>query len=167
MSAQKKGFTLVELLVVISVIAILSVIGLTLYTSVLRGARDTKRKADLTAISRALEQYKAANGIYPAGPAWSDLADSWGTFASTISPYIAQPPTDHKNGGSGRAEDWYVYGYVALSSRASYRLCANLENNSDSARNVDYPTVPTANPPAKSCSEDANKWGDFQVVSQQ
>lgn len=55
-SAQdKRGFTLVELMVVISIISILSVIGIVLYSNAQKSARDTKRKADINAIVTAME----------------------------------------------------------------------------------------------------------------
>ncbi len=50
-----RGFTLVELLVVISIISILSIIGITIFTGVQKGARDAKRKEDLDAITKVLE----------------------------------------------------------------------------------------------------------------
>src|ERR1035437_10377472 len=59
------GFTLVELMVVISIIAILSMIGLTIYTSAQKSARDGKRRADLLTIQTALEQYRVEHGQCP------------------------------------------------------------------------------------------------------
>src|SRR5260221_10781429 len=60
-SAQK-GFTLVELMVTISIIAILTTIGLVVYTGVQAGARDAKRKGDMDAFSSAYEtNYDAFN----------------------------------------------------------------------------------------------------------
>lgn len=53
----KRGFTLIELLVVITIIAILAVIGLTVFSGVQRNARDAKRKADIDAISNAMEAH--------------------------------------------------------------------------------------------------------------
>lgn len=60
-----KGFTLVELLVVISIIAILSTFAIGSYTNVQKNARDAKRKADLAVIQSYLEQYHADAGFYP------------------------------------------------------------------------------------------------------
>lgn len=52
-------------MVVISIIAILSTIGLTVYTTAQRAARDGKRKADILEIQKALEQYYALKREYP------------------------------------------------------------------------------------------------------
>ena len=62
----KRGFTLVELLITVSIIAILSVIGLVIYTKFIQNARDAKRQADLKSIQSALEQYFADQFKYPA-----------------------------------------------------------------------------------------------------
>lgn len=59
------GFTLVELLVVLSIIATLIVIGLVSYTKVLQDARDSKRQSDLSFIQSALEAYYSDQFYYP------------------------------------------------------------------------------------------------------
>lgn len=72
MSAQKLvqiknsfGFTLVELLVVITIIAILSIIGLTIFTSVQKSARDANRISSINAIAKAMEvHYHGETGEY-------------------------------------------------------------------------------------------------------
>lgn len=62
---RQQGFTLVELLVVIAIIAILAVIGLTVFTGLQRGARDAQRRADIEAITRALEaNYNTSTAQY-------------------------------------------------------------------------------------------------------
>ena len=60
------AFTVVELLVVMSIILVLA--GLILATSSYvhnKGAR-SRAEAEIAAMSAALENYKADNGIYPA-----------------------------------------------------------------------------------------------------
>ncbi len=50
-----KGFTLIELMVAISIIAVLSTIGMVAYSKVQLLGRDARRKQDLRAIAQALE----------------------------------------------------------------------------------------------------------------
>jgi prepilin-type N-terminal cleavage/methylation domain-containing protein len=53
-----QGFTLVELMVAIAILAILSVAGLIIYTGAQKNARDARRREDVAAISTALETNK-------------------------------------------------------------------------------------------------------------
>ena len=67
-SALKQlGFTLIELMVVVAIIAILMSGGILAFTNAQQNARDARRRADLDAISKAMEQYyQNNNGQYPA-----------------------------------------------------------------------------------------------------
>ncbi len=63
--SQKKGFTLIELMVVISIISLLSVIVLTSLQAARQKARDSKRVSLVTQYTTALELYKLDHGYYP------------------------------------------------------------------------------------------------------
>ena len=62
---KEKGFTLLELLVVIGIIGLLASILVINLTSARRRARDTKRVADIRNIQTATEDYYGKNGKYP------------------------------------------------------------------------------------------------------
>lgn len=64
-NATAKGFTLVELLVVISIIGLLSSIVLSSLSVARSKARDTQRISDIHNLQTALELYRASNGAYP------------------------------------------------------------------------------------------------------
>ena len=52
------GFTLIELMVAIAIVAILAVVGLVVYSNLQRQARDARRTQDLSAVANALEANK-------------------------------------------------------------------------------------------------------------
>lgn len=62
-----RGFTLVELLVVLAIIALLSSIVLTSLNAARVKARDATRKSQTVEFEKALELYYARNGNYPCG----------------------------------------------------------------------------------------------------
>lgn len=62
---KRRGFTLIELLIVIAIIGILATIIVISYTNAQAKARDNKRKADLQAVSSAVEMYYADKKQYP------------------------------------------------------------------------------------------------------
>ncbi len=62
---SQKGFTIVELLIVIVVIAILAAISIVAYTGVQENARNTQRAANAKAVIDAANAYNAENGSFP------------------------------------------------------------------------------------------------------
>ena len=62
---KQAGFTIVELLIVIIVIAILATLVITAYNGVQAKARDAKRETDFSTLKKALEIFHAENGGYP------------------------------------------------------------------------------------------------------
>ena len=59
------GFTLIELMVVMSLIVILASIGLTVYTNSVIRAKESVLKEDLFRMRDAIDQYYADKGKYP------------------------------------------------------------------------------------------------------
>ncbi len=62
---SQKGFTIVELLIVIVVIGILAALVITTYSGIQQKGRNTERQTDLKAVQGQLEAYYAQNGAYP------------------------------------------------------------------------------------------------------
>lgn len=60
------GFTLIELMVTIAIIAILAAVGLVVYSTAQKSGRISKRAQDLDALKTALVIYRSSNPSYPA-----------------------------------------------------------------------------------------------------
>src|SRR3989344_1560142 len=66
---KKSGFTLIELMVVIVILGVLSMVGITAFTSSQVRSRDAKRKADLANFQKSLEFYYNDYNSFPLGNA--------------------------------------------------------------------------------------------------
>ncbi len=142
---REKGFSLVELLVVVAIITILATIGISSFTSLQKNSRDAKRKSDLSIIQSSLEQYRADQGYYPASLTFGGSLKS----PSGTRTYIGEIPLDVQIPDPG---DDKQYHYVPSppscdnsqtdKNCTSYCLDANLENPSEAV---------------SSCSGDGNR----------
>lgn len=65
MKRRTSGFTIVELLIVIVVIAILAAITIVSYRGIQARALDARRESDMVSIRKKLEIFKAHKGYYP------------------------------------------------------------------------------------------------------
>lgn len=65
LSRRYQGFTIVELLIVIVVIAILAAISVVVYNGISARANDARRASDIKTVVRLIEAYNAENGNYP------------------------------------------------------------------------------------------------------
>ncbi len=113
----KPGFTLIEVLVAATIIALLTSIGVVSYQAANRQARDAKRKADLEQIRAALQIYRGDCGAYPASVSFGGSFTGNCTGSSVT--YMQQVPQDPKFG----------YSYKSLSTGTSYVLCAYVEGD--------------------------------------
>jgi len=97
---KQNGFTLVELLVVISIIGLLSTIVFSSFSRAREGSRVSKRVADLKQIENALELYYAVNKSYPITSGWRSECNAWGGFAARdvipglVPQYMGTMPSD-------------------------------------------------------------------------
>lgn len=64
LSGKTRGFTIVELLIVIVIIGILAAVSIVAYNGVQKSARDSVRKQDLTNLAKAIGLYAAEVGDY-------------------------------------------------------------------------------------------------------
>lgn len=62
---NNKGFTIVELLIVIVVIGILALLVITTYSGIQAKARNSKRQTDIQSVQTQLEAFFSQNGYYP------------------------------------------------------------------------------------------------------
>lgn len=136
MKRTNSGFSLVELLVVVSIVSILSAV---MYFNISAGSaqsRDVERKADLRTVAAALELYKNKNGRYPAGCRGATLVHNitvWSGQSGTnyacpsgnqyivgLAPeFIPSLPTDPRLNGT---DSGYVY--TVNNSGSVYKMMA-------------------------------------------
>lgn len=116
----KDAFTLIEILVVTTIIVLLTAGATVSYSKFSQQSRDARRKTDIEQIRAALEMYKSNKDSYP--------SDTEGT-TSLVPTYIKSIPTDPKNAS-------VVYPYdasptscdgTAASPCTDYTITATLE----------------------------------------
>lgn len=129
-----KGFTLVELLVVVGIIAILSVIAITIYSSTLQSSRDSKRTQDIQSITKALEaRYDAVTGEYP------ELKADWFIAPESQTPAVPADPLNGESSCYNESLCKYCFNptgsscaesdLTTFSGGSTFKICANLESN--------------------------------------
>lgn len=110
--SKQKGFTLLELLVVISIIGILLALGVVAFTTAQRKGRDAKRRADIKALQDGFEQYYAENS---------------GSYVD-----VCGAGTEYFPGGQpdDPMPDW---SYICTTNATGYIVCAQLETGGGNA----------------------------------
>ena len=105
----KKGFTLVELIVVITIIAVLTAVGVISYSGITKKSRDSRRMADLEKYRVALEMARQVGGTYPV-----DLP--------------ALVPTYLPGGVLSDPKTGFTYNYIPGNPKYTYSLYAQMED---------------------------------------
>ncbi len=155
----QKGFTMIELLIVVALIMILSGVGLGAYTISTTRSFDTQRKNDLNQIAKALESFNNDVNRYPLSSSGSILCyqkeDDTVTNPScagskltiridgVVTSYISIPSDPDE---SNR--------YVYESDGSTYELYARIQNTEDRDLILDESGEPLADPYGVSCGVD-------------
>jgi prepilin-type N-terminal cleavage/methylation domain-containing protein len=135
MWAKQKGFTIVELLIVIVIIAILAAVTVIAFNGVQARARDSQRMSDIKSINKAVKFYIVDNGHAPdfngncaveMGPDNSCYSNdmnggnSWSALQTALTPYIKTLPVDpcgepcfDKQQANGSSDGFFTYRYNA------------------------------------------------------
>ena len=114
---NKRGFTLIEILVAISIVAVLSAVSLSALGGTRKVSRDGKRKADMEQVRSALEIYRSDCSAYPT--ALPTPGGSLTASCPNLGTYLSAMPDDPIPGT-------YKYSYNRTGVN-TYNLCAHLE----------------------------------------
>lgn len=140
---KRKGFTLIEMLIVVAIIGILAGAVLVGLGPVQRGGRDSRRIADLRQVQNGLELYFNKCGYYPGGPAASGCTgfsqiSGWSSLVNSLTQSAIGVNNVPNDPSAGRN---YFYGTDSAGS--GYVLGAILEDSANPAlrQDIDGPNV--------------------------
>jgi type IV pilus assembly protein PilE len=135
MKLTTRGFTLVELMIVIAIIGVLAAALFPSMTGYLKRSRDTARQSGMKDITTSLGAFYADKERYPAASG-ATTSSSVSTAAGEleVSKYLPKwLPTDPQpslrdNGAGTGVNSNYGYGTGTVSSAPAYGVTAQLEN---------------------------------------
>lgn len=139
-SRKHKGFTLIEMLIVIVVIAILALIVIPRLLGAGRKAKEATLRGDLHQIRNAIQQFEADCGDYPAAAADLQTSPAAGSTGGTgvmldvtgwQGPYLRTPDDNLPVDPFTQAVDWTYTASTGHVQSASTLTALNGENYSD------------------------------------
>ncbi len=139
---RQAGFTIIEMLIVVTILAMLAGILIPVLEDAAKSSRDARRSADLKNCQAALESYKRVNGTYPdTGDEWfGDMSDNGGYgydaagyipgMVPDFLPALPKDPDSQYPTASG--------GYMYRSNATDYKFVVNESPESYPAGNPFY-----------------------------
>lgn len=125
LTKQKQGFTIIEVMIVLTIAGLILLIVFLAVPALQRNSRNTQRKNDISSILAAVNEYEGNNtGQLPSGVAWTspNLSLTGGTSAEAKLGYYT--------GGIGTAQ-----GDVQINTSATFPVAA-IANNATNDRVV-------------------------------
>lgn len=140
MVKSSKGFSLIELLVTISILTILALVAAMMYIGSQQGARDAQRQVDILNLVKAIETVKGSQ------PSYGGLMTSTNQFSTNTFPrdplssqsYCASPTASSTTASPDPTSNWGTScptgfvsvnntAYTAPSQTSQIKFCAWLE----------------------------------------
>ncbi|MDA0666842.1 MAG: prepilin-type N-terminal cleavage/methylation domain-containing protein [Planctomycetota bacterium] len=135
-SPSRKGFTIIEMLIVVTILTMLAGILVPILSEEAAIARDGRRASDLRSVASALANYKDRNGDYPTTTGnWQGDSGNHGSYGYDASgyipnlvpdyiPYLPQDPDaqypNATDGGYMYRSDGFDFKFVINSTAATY-----------------------------------------------
>ena len=170
MENRKSGFTLIEVLMVVGIIALLIIVSIGTYRKQLDKGNDGRRKTDIRKIQVALEEYEKDHDCYPT----IEVLEC--TPGDKLKPYLNKIPCERNSTMS-----YYYYPELDAECPKWYWIFSDLENTGDriitdlgcqegcgpTQNNVVYnyyARSPNADTPYKSYAPNSDYYGCFSGV---
>ena len=159
-----QAFTLTELVIIITILAILSTIAFVSYSNNISKTRDDRRQLDIDNIQIALSTFKSQNWYYPLPwdtfnitYSWSIVAKQWVLNTQVILSSLESIPTDPLDNN--------YYSYSVTTDQKQYQLAATLENDWEETilLSWDYQSVAKTILPNILLASDAWPWDNIEI----
>lgn len=122
-----RGFSLIELLVAVTIIAILSAVGMANFQTAAQKARDSRRQSEIEQIRSAVELYRSDEGSYPANGLLEECGKDVSLENAGGNVYLQEIPCDPKDGNP------YLYNATGL----TYVIHASFETKGNDCTDLD------------------------------
>jgi len=141
---MRKGFTIIELIVVLGIIALLAAISLVFLTPSSAKGRDSRREEDVKTIQSALNLYINQKNAYPVCSPETVIDGNTDCLSSLLlsEETIKAMPIDPKYKGTGSCggADSFLYCYQSADG-ASYTIRYHLETDSVHQKSAGWQSV--------------------------